>query len=78
MGVGLDLTESPPNGADLGVLGGRPRQHGGGSGEARWVIAWPPGAWLQRREPSPRPAAAEPPVRPERWKISEPRVPGRR
>ena len=49
MDVGLDLTESPPNGADLGVLRGRPRQHGAGSGEARWVIAWSAGAWLALR-----------------------------
>ena len=76
MDVGLDLPESPPNGADLGLLRERPRQHGAGSGEVRWVIARSAGAWLRRREPSPRPAAAVPPVRPERREVSEPRVPG--
>jgi hypothetical protein len=39
MDVGLDLTESPPDGMDLGVLHGHLRQHGAGSG--RLVTMWP-------------------------------------
>jgi len=64
MDVGLDLTESPPNWCGSGCSG-RGRM-GRARAEAGQVIAWPASAWLQRREASPRPAAAGP-----RWGQSE-------